>query len=102
MRVVDWSPAGDSLVFSLYLNGRRGTMVVGRSGGTPMRVARLGNESSYETWPAWTDQGILVTSWQNYPTPGHLRIFLLRPDGSVVRLRRPDSEHNYAAGMDKQ
>jgi hypothetical protein len=99
-RFVDWSPAGDSLVFDVTLNGYRNALVIPRAGGAAKRLALIGSESSQFAWPAWTDQGVLLTLYQNYPGEGsRLRLFLLRPDGRVVRLRRSDARDNYAAGM---
>jgi hypothetical protein len=102
-RFVDWSPAGDSLVFDVNVNGYRNALVIPRAGGAAARVALIGSESSQYAWPAWTDQGLLLTLYQNFPNQGsRLRLFQLRPDGRVVRLRRSDTQENYAAGMAKQ
>jgi len=105
LRNMDWSPAGDSLAFSIYVDGYRATYVLPSAvgAGGAARAALVGNENSYETYPAWTDQGLFITSYQNYPSSGaSLRLFLQQPDGRVVRLRRGDTQFNYAAGMAKQ
>jgi hypothetical protein len=101
-RFVDWSPAGDSLVFSLVVNGYSdGTFVTPRAGGAAVRIARLSGYYGPETGPAWTDQGTFFNVYQDYPGPARPRLFLVRPNGTIVRIGR-DPTGNVAAGMDKQ
>lgn len=102
-RFVDWSPGADSLTFSLNVNGRwDATFVASRAGGTATRIARVAGGGLYvDTRPAWTDQGTFFNTDQFYPTPQRHRLFLLRPNGTIVRIGR-DPTGNVAAGMDKQ
>jgi hypothetical protein len=103
-RRVDWSPAGDSLVFSLVVNGLGATLAVPRGGGVPARVGALFNASSTYTYPVWTDQGTLFSSYRIPSGPGitRYRLFRLRPDGRVEQIRRGDTQDNFAPAMDKQ
>ena len=103
VRSVDWSPAGDSVVFGLDINGEpEGVFVAARSGGgTPVRIARLASNAYPDPKPAWTDQGILFNGYQDFPEPSRQRLFLLRPDGTIARIGR-DATGYVAAGMDKQ
>jgi len=102
-RFVDWSPAADSLVFSLNVNGRwDATFVVPGVGGTATRIARVAGGGLYvDTRPAWTDQGILFNTDPAYPSPSRHRLFLLRPNGMIERIGR-DQTGNVASGMDRQ
>jgi dipeptidyl aminopeptidase/acylaminoacyl peptidase len=95
-RRVDWSPAGDSLVFDVSVNYWDAIMVVANTAGAVPRtvvswVTGLARE------PAWTDQGLLFSAWR-----GQLyRLFLLKPDGTVGLLGRDDRD-NFAPGMRRQ
>jgi hypothetical protein len=101
-RRVDWSPAGDSLAFSLLVNGYGSVFVAPRSGGALARRGAVYNGASFATFPNWTTAGILYTSYESSTSGSQYRVFVLRPDGRVERLRRPDTQANWAAGMDKQ
>lgn len=102
-RFVDWSPNADSLTFSLKVNGHwDATFVASRAGGAATRIARVAGGGLYvDTRPAWTDQGIFFNTDQFYPSPQRHRLFLLRPNGTIVRIGR-DASGNVAAGMDRQ
>jgi hypothetical protein len=95
-RWVDWSPAGDSLVFDVYLNYYyRAIMVAPNAvGATPVLALNLENGSEQ---PAWTDQGILFVAYR----ANIGRLFLLKPNGLIGQLGR-DTRPNYAPGMRRQ
>ncbi len=92
-RWVDWSPAGDSLVFDIVLNGGRAVMVVGNAAGAQPRTV-VSWVSGPAQHPAWTDQGLLFSALRG----GLYRLFLLKPDGTVGRIGR-DTRDNFAPGM---
>jgi hypothetical protein len=97
VRFVDWSPAGDWLVFDVLLNGNRVVMVAGNvAGAAPRTVASW--VSGAVLHPAWTDQGLLFSAFWN----GLYRLFLLKPDGTVGRIGRGDNRDNLAPGMLRQ
>jgi dipeptidyl aminopeptidase/acylaminoacyl peptidase len=96
VRSVDWSPAGDSLVFDIVLNGLRAVMVTANAAGAVPRTV-----VSWVTGPAmlatWTDQGLLFSAFRG----GRYRLFLLKPDGTVGLIGRDDRD-NFAPGMRRQ
>jgi hypothetical protein len=96
----DWSPAGDSLVFSLVSNGMYSVWKTSRSGGVLARAVTIQGSNDYRQ-PAWTDQGLLVEQYFESPYPSRTRLVLQRPDGRVERIRR-DTQDNVAPGMDRQ
>lgn len=102
LRSADWSPAGDSIVFAAYVNFQwNGVYVAARTGGGATRIARLDGPSPPDPKPAWTDQGIFFSVYQDYPTPSRHRLFVLRPNGLIERIGR-DPVGNFGPGMDKQ
>jgi len=90
-RFIDWSPAGDSLLFDVQFD--QGTVVAAvpatTGSGIDVRVIMTGTTEH----PAWTDQGILFVTPTSY-----YRLFLRRPDGSIVQVR-PDNVDNFLPGM---
>lgn len=94
VRWVDWSPAGDSLVFDAFVNGIRSVMVAPNAIGATPRV-RVSLRFLQAAQPAWTDQGMFFVSPFRV-TPD--RLFLLRSDGTFARVGR-DTQANYAPGM---
>jgi len=102
LRSADWSPAGDSIVFAANVDSRwNGVFVTARAGGGATRVARVYGSYAPDPKPAWTNQGILFSMSQDYPSPSRHRLFVLRPNGLVERIGR-DPTGNFGPGMDKQ
>jgi hypothetical protein len=100
MRFVDWSPAGDSLVFDVLLDGQRVVMAAGSAAGAaPRWVAGWLSGPAFQ--PAWTDRGVLFSAFYAF-YGGFYRLFLSKPDGTVGRIGRGDNRDNYAPGMLRQ
>jgi hypothetical protein len=94
-RWIDWTAAGDSLVFAAYVDGYSAIAAVPAVAGATLDI-RVAWARSYAQHPAWTDQGILFDApFTTY------RLFLLRPDGAIVQVR-PDNVDNYLPGMSRQ
>jgi Tol biopolymer transport system component len=96
-RLVDWSPAGDSLVFDVYQSGQRVITVAPNVVGATPRVGL--SLTTLTGDPAWTDQGILFVAYRG--APSRYRMFLLRPDDTIGRIGRDDRD-NSAPGMLRQ
>jgi hypothetical protein len=93
--LVDWSPAGDSLVFDMYINNRKAVIVAAATQNAPLtkRVS-----ASYHVWEAfWRPEGIL------FQLQGTLygQIYLRRNDGTVLRVVRAAKDLHFP-GMSKQ
>lgn len=94
-RSVDWSPAGDSLVYDAYLNGQRAVMVSPNTIGA-VRAARV-SLADRTQHPAWTDQGLLFVTLRGQ----YDQVYLLKPDGTAAPVIR-DPSSNLAPGMRRQ
>ena len=93
-RFIDWNTPGDSVVFDLYVDGYSTIAAAAAAAGATLdiRIAMTGPAEQ----PVWTDQGIL------FVTPhGPYRMFLQRPDGSIVQVRS-DNNDNFLPGMRRQ
>jgi len=100
IRSVDWSPGADSLAFAVRVNNYYATYLAPRGGGPAVRVAKVqGPGFAPDTRPTWTDQGVFITGIGLYPFRN--RLYLLRPNGTMVRIAR-DATGNFGPGMDKQ
>ncbi|HTI06272.1 MAG TPA: hypothetical protein VL549_13225 [Gemmatimonadales bacterium] len=91
---VDWNPAGDSLVFMVYVDGYYSIAKAPATANAT--VTSLAWASGTAEHPAWTDQGLLFAA--NYT---RYRLFLQRTDGSVVQVGA-DATDEYQPGMKRQ
>ena len=93
--LVDWSPAGDSLVFDMYVNNRKAVIVA-----PPVMSAPLTKRvsASYHVWEAfWRPEGILFA----LQGTAYGQIYLRRADGTVLRVVRAPKDLHFP-GMLKQ
>jgi TolB protein len=83
----DWSPDGRSIVFSAAPEGREepDIMVVDAAGGEPRALIRSGERFGYVDEPEWSPDGRDVLFVAEDPG-GWSDLYLMRPDGSDVRL----------------
>ena len=92
---IDWNAAGDSLVFSLFVDNYYAIATAPASANAAVTIRAAWANGTAEH-PAWTDQGLLFVA--NYT---HFRIFLQRPDGSIVQVGA-DASDSYQPGMRRQ
>ncbi len=97
-RWIDWTLAGDSLVFDYTLNGYSavGTMLATVGAAPPPAVPLAALSLRAAQHPLWTSLGVLFDA----PLTTS-RLLLRRPDGSIVQVR-PDKVDNFLPGMQRQ
>jgi len=91
-RWVDWNPAGDSLVFMLFVDNLPVLGGAPAVAGGPFGVRVSLPGGAYD--PAWTDQGVLFTTSRS----AHNRLLVWRSDGSIGVVGR-DAVGNQIPGM---
>lgn len=92
---IDWNPAGDSLVFSLYVDGLYAIATAPATSGATVTI-RAAWANGYAEHPAWTDQGLLfVAPYTRY------RIFLQSPSGAITQVGAAATD-SYQPGMKRQ
>lgn len=94
-RFVDWNATGDSLLFDAFVDGYSAIVGAPAAAGAVPDV-RTSLASGVAEQPVWTDQGVVFVA-----NIGGYRLFLRRPDGSLVRVRS-DNTDNFQPGMRRQ
>ena len=91
---VDWTAAGDSLVFELTMAFNPTIVSVPAAGGSLTLRYSL---TSATMQPAWTDRGVLFVTYY----AGYYRILLGKPDGTYAIVSH-DNQMHQAPGMRRQ
>ena len=79
-----WSPDGRSLAFRRMVEDTNSEVFVADSGGSYQR--NITNSPAFDGWPAWSPDGKLIAFASNRGGKGDFEIYVMRPDGSDVRL----------------
>jgi len=79
-----WSPDGRSLAFRRMVDDTNSEVFVADSSGT--RVRNLTHSPAFDGWPAWSPDGRRIAFASNRVGTGDYQIYVMRPDGSDVRL----------------
>jgi TolB protein len=79
-----WSPDGQSLAFRRMVEDTNSEVFVADSAGKNQR--NITNSPAFDGWPAWSPDGRLIAFASNRGGTGDYQIYVMRPDGSDVRL----------------
>ena len=78
------SPDGHSLAFRRMVEDTNSEVFVADSAG--MNQRNITNSPAFDGWPAWSPDGRLIAFASNRGGKGDYEIYVMRPDGSDVRL----------------
>jgi len=93
-RFVDWTAAGDSIVFDMDVAFVTSVVSVPAAGG-PLQVRY--SLTNLATHPVWTDAGVFFVSYY----ANAYRILLGKPDGTYAIVSH-DTQHHFVPGMKRQ
>ena len=79
-----WSPDGRSLAFRRMVEDTNSEVFVADSSGAGAH--NLTNSPAFDGWPAWSPDGRRIAFASNRGGTGDYQIYVMRPDGSDVRL----------------
>lgn len=79
-----WSPDGRSLAFRRMVEDTNSEVFIADSAGTNQR--NITNSPAFDGWPAWSPDGRLIAFASNRGGKGDYETYVMRPDGSDVRL----------------
>jgi len=90
--LVDWNPAGDSLVFDMFINNKKAVVVAAPVASAPL-TKRVSSELVSANEPFWRSDGVA------FQLGGSLygQLYFRRNDGTVFRLSRAAQDQHFPA-----
>jgi TolB protein len=79
-----WSPDRRSLAFRRMVEDTNSEVFLADSGGNHVR--NITNSPAFDGWPAWSPDGRRIAFASNRGGTGDYQIYVMRPDGSDLRL----------------